>query len=392
MKKLILFFIIVFLGITFVYANCYEQNGSMEQWSQNDEGEPPTEWKLYFGATSIITERESETIYDGAYSCKMTWDTSQDSVVALYQDEILISPNSPYEFRVYAYDNSTSGDIQIGFKWKDNNDVIVRTYRGAKTNDENNWVLLNSGTRLAPDDAQKVDIIIYGVTQNPSSGAATLFVDFVRFCDGYGPPLDVNFASFSADYQQNSLYIFWSTYSETNNLGFNIYRSGENNLNTAEKINNSIVSGNINSTDIHYYSYEDVSYIPSEEETYYWIESVSASGETFFSEPIVYKYEFPDDNGNIPEIEIPIVRNYPNPFNPSCFIQLNLPKKSNINLDIFNVKGERVKNLFSGVSEKNNTLFWDGRDNFGDLLPSGIYFYKLNYNKKSIVKKMLLLK
>ena len=85
--------------------------------------------------------------------------------------------------------------------------------------------------------------------------------------------------------------------------------------------------------------------------------------------------------------------NYPNPFNPETNISFSLKKDSSVELTIFNIKGEKVKKLVSDYLNKGNHSYkWNGTDNYGNSVSSGVYFYKISTESKSEVKKMLLLK
>lgn len=82
-------------------------------------------------------------------------------------------------------------------------------------------------------------------------------------------------------------------------------------------------------------------------------------------------------------------QNYPNPFNPSTIISYNLPEKSLVNLEVFNILGEKVVTLVS-ESQQGGTHYVKFN---GDKLASGVYFYRLNANGQNIqVRKMILLK
>ncbi|MDY0152188.1 MAG: FlgD immunoglobulin-like domain containing protein [Candidatus Cloacimonas sp.] len=87
-------------------------------------------------------------------------------------------------------------------------------------------------------------------------------------------------------------------------------------------------------------------------------------------------------------------QNHPNPFNPSTTISFALAKNSPAwELKIFNLKGQLVKTLFSGNLEKgNHSLIWDGKDNNGSSVGSGVYFYRLSDGTDSQQRKMLLMK
>ena len=85
--------------------------------------------------------------------------------------------------------------------------------------------------------------------------------------------------------------------------------------------------------------------------------------------------------------------NYPNPFNPITKISFSLPKEEDIELAIYNIKGQKVKILYSGIAEEGkHSIIWEGKDTNGKEVSSGLYFYKLKTNKKELTRKMLMLK
>ncbi len=89
--------------------------------------------------------------------------------------------------------------------------------------------------------------------------------------------------------------------------------------------------------------------------------------------------------------------NYPNPFNPSTTIAFSISIPGHVTLEVFNIKGEKVKILVDGVLDVNNhTVTWNGTDNAGKSVASGVYFYKLisdgNSGRYTSTKKMILLK
>ena len=100
--------------------------------------------------------------------------------------------------------------------------------------------------------------------------------------------------------------------------------------------------------------------------------------------------------GSEPEL-IPInksvISNYPNPFNPETTIKLTLPESGKITLKVYNAKGRLVKTLFNDFKTAGiSTIIWNGTDNAGSQVSSGIYFYKLETSGYSEVKKMILMK
>jgi hypothetical protein len=84
---------------------------------------------------------------------------------------------------------------------------------------------------------------------------------------------------------------------------------------------------------------------------------------------------------------------YPNPFNPTIKIALNIPENKKITLNIYNSKGQLVKSLFSGRLETGERNFvWNGKDDGGKNVGSGVYFLKYTTENEDITRKLILLK
>ncbi|MGD8782242.1 MAG: FlgD immunoglobulin-like domain containing protein [Ignavibacteria bacterium] len=85
--------------------------------------------------------------------------------------------------------------------------------------------------------------------------------------------------------------------------------------------------------------------------------------------------------------------NYPNPFNPSTNINFSIPKAQNVKLLIYNILGEKVKELVNSNMEAGSyTVQWNGDNQSGRKVNSGVYFSVLQTQEKRIVKKMILSK
>jgi len=86
-------------------------------------------------------------------------------------------------------------------------------------------------------------------------------------------------------------------------------------------------------------------------------------------------------------------KNWPNPFNPITKINFNMPRNGHISMKIFNVRGELVRTLIDDSREAGEyTVEWDGSDDRGQSVASGVYFYETRTAGKSIVNKMALVK
>ena len=85
--------------------------------------------------------------------------------------------------------------------------------------------------------------------------------------------------------------------------------------------------------------------------------------------------------------------NYPNPFNPTTNIAYSVKEAGNVNLKVYNVKGQLVRTLVNDVKETGNyTSTWNGTDNSNKSVSSGVYFYKMKSGNYSSTKKMILMK
>ena len=97
------------------------------------------------------------------------------------------------------------------------------------------------------------------------------------------------------------------------------------------------------------------------------------------------------------EDNIPLItglsNNYPNPFNPETNISFSMKEACDVELTIYNIKGKKVKTLLKDYREADYyTLTWNGKDDSGKPVASGVYFYKMKTNKYAATKKMILMK
>ncbi|NQV17273.1 MAG: T9SS type A sorting domain-containing protein [Armatimonadetes bacterium] len=87
----------------------------------------------------------------------------------------------------------------------------------------------------------------------------------------------------------------------------------------------------------------------------------------------------------------PFLKNFPNPFNPETKIVFNLPEEGNVKLEIYNIKGQKIKQY--SILNIQSSIIWDGTDNNNKPVSSGIYLYKLKVKGKTLAaRKCILLK
>ena len=85
--------------------------------------------------------------------------------------------------------------------------------------------------------------------------------------------------------------------------------------------------------------------------------------------------------------------NYPNPFNPETTIAFSTKENGNISLDIYNIRGQKVRTLLNETKQAGkHTVVWNGKDDNGKNVASGVFFYRMKSGKFSSTKKMILMK
>jgi len=129
-------------------------------------------------------------------------------------------------------------------------------------------------------------------------------------------------------------------------------------------------------------------------------EIVGVHNSSWFSEPVFITVE----SVSVEEQETALsdfhLLNHPNPFNPSTEISFSVPQTSSfVTIEIYNSRGQKVKtmdcsnSLATTSKELTHSIVWDGTNEIGKQVPSGVYLYKLISNGKELaVNKMLLLK
>ena len=185
----------------------------------------------------------------------------------------------------------------------------------------------------------------------------------------------VAIAAFSAEYTEEGVKLEWEIGFAEGLEGFNVYRAkGESTKFT--RLNNDLIPVE------NEYTYFDNRVRPGVSYAYY-IGAVYRDGE-FFSPTVTV---------SVPYWETTLDQNYPNPFNPSTTIPFSLAEPSQVLLTIYNVKGQRVKTLLNEMKDfGRHTVNWDGKNDHGLKVSSGVYYYRLKAGKRVFTKKLILMK
>ena len=118
------------------------------------------------------------------------------------------------------------------------------------------------------------------------------------------------------------------------------------------------------------------------------------SGEGWYVDDVrVLSDPVANDDPTAAPMAVKLTGNYPNPFNPSTTLSFSLPDTRLIRLEIFNLKGQRVKTLASGeLASGKHSYVWNGMDDNGRPVSSGVYLYRLQAGDFSASRKMMLMK
>jgi hypothetical protein len=180
----------------------------------------------------------------------------------------------------------------------------------------------------------------------------------------------------------------WSANTESDIAGYNVYR-GDTSGGPYARINSTLITETF---------YND---IPGVEDNYYCVTAeIKAGSESRLSTEVFGQVGVDDE---LPEPLISI-SNYPNPFNPTTTISFSLTTEHNglrqgyagpaesTKIIIYNLKGQKIKTFDVIPNEVEGSVVWNGTDDKGKPVSSGIYFYKIKAGKFSDTKKMILLR
>jgi len=188
------------------------------------------------------------------------------------------------------------------------------------------------------------------------------------------------------EYDQEYVTINWATASETDVLGFYVWRSETDDFSTAgpKPVNRELIPGQGTISETHYYSFEDIS-ADVYTTYYYWLEVADMGGTSSYHGSVSFIPE--EDNPNSPEVLFTKLGNsYPNPVTNIATIEYQIKgsiDEQDATIRIYNILGELVK-----------TVQGDDREaevNVSDM-STGIYFYQLKTDNFNEVKKMMVIR
>ncbi|MDZ7330957.1 MAG: T9SS type A sorting domain-containing protein [candidate division KSB1 bacterium] len=197
-------------------------------------------------------------------------------------------------------------------------------------------------------------------------------------------PVPVELTNFAATVINQQVRLTWTTATETENLGFHLFRSLEPEKDY-QQITHELIKGSGSSAQAHSYSFIDRNVQPSQ--TYYYkLADVDYSGNMRFHGPISVTVDAKPSGYSLSQ-------NYPNPFNSETAINFSIREPGRVELKIYNIKGELVRALVDEeILAGSYSVMWDGTDDNGMPVVSGVYHYQLKVKDFENMKKLTLIK
>lgn len=203
--------------------------------------------------------------------------------------------------------------------------------------------------------------------------------------------LPVELSSFVAQvFQGNSVMLQWYTQSETNVSGFQIYRGVSEELTSALMLSIFVPATNTSQTQ-HYVYYDRE--LDGASLYYYWLESVDFDGSSQFFGPLTVQYGNQDQGVPSAPLITGIARSYPNPFNPRTTLVYGLEKGGKIEIEIYNIRGQKIRSLLDESKQSGwYRLEWDGRNDQGSEVGSGVYYFRMRAEGREFLHKAVMMK
>lgn len=191
--------------------------------------------------------------------------------------------------------------------------------------------------------------------------------------------IPVELVSFQHKLIDNDVLLTWKTASETNNRGFRLERSTLNS--NYKKI--AFIQGKGNTTFPRDYQYIDQNF-HNQTKTEYRLIQIDFDGAEKIAGVIEVNKKLSED--------YKLYDNYPNPFNPSTKITYSLPKNENVRIVIYNTLGEQIRTFeFTNQQAGNHEITWNGENEKGGMVKSGVYIYQIQIEEWSAQRKMILI-
>ncbi|KAB2909594.1 MAG: T9SS type A sorting domain-containing protein [Ignavibacteriales bacterium] len=324
--------------------------------------------------------------------------TAQPSVAGYFFHFGHSVPMNTFDFRARTWIKTSNAGFQLGLSFATNTQVYYNTdlnldqvyvvvvkYKiiDGAANDEVSLYVFAQGDNFSTEpgtpavgplvaDGTEISVGAVALRQFNAS-EKVIFDNLIVSTDWPAGVVPVEFSSFAANSVDGKVNLTWTTASETNNRGFDVERSSDNvNFQSI-----GFVNGKGTSTSTNAYSFVDEK--AANGTLYYRLKQVDFDGTTAYSNTVEVSNEIVTG--------FQLKQNYPNPFNPSTTIKFSVDQVGIATLNVYNVTGELVAQLFNNNAEP-GTLYSVNFD--GSNLTSGVYFARLTQGNTSQNIKLIL--
>ena len=293
-------------------------------------------------------------------------------------------------FRLYANNSNNFGTAtEIGIDVADpgsGSDVTFSSLNDAiPSGTRYYWVTADiSGTATGDDN---INGTIDGSGDLGITDGTLIESNYGKLNAGSDVSLPVELSAFTAQFIGSFPILCWTTQSEADNAGWNVYRGDYRDAfinGEAIQINPELIEGAGTTSIPTNYTFEDEYDVIQGTEYWYILESVDYSGATQIHGSV--SLIIPEE-GTTPELpqQTLLIGNYPNPFNPLTKIDFTVKENETAELTIYNLRGQQVEKRVFDAGD--HSYVWDATE-YG----SGIYFYSLKSASYSRISKMIMLK
>ena len=275
---------------------------------------------------------------------------------ATWAEQMLLPPNDKVR-EVYFMDALVGWAVVAGIEG-----ALYKTIDGGAT-----WSKLNIGTKNNLYDIAIIDNLAGWVV---GTNSTILKTDVIV--------VPVELVAFDAVLKNGRVELSWTTASESNNYGFEIQRQSQT-ANSWQKIG--FVAGHGTTTLANSYAFTDQ---PNGGGTYdYRLKQIDLDG----------KFHFSATREIIIPSKFALHQNHPNPFNPETTIGFELPASAPVTIEIYNMLGQKIATILNERRPAGfQKVIWNGKDDFGRQVGSGVYFYRIQSERFEATKKLVLLR
>jgi len=235
-------------------------------------------------------------------------------------------------------------------------------------------------------------------TMSNTSGTVSFQIDAtkenlleIQAGSGDNPTLPVVLPAFTAIINpHNYVSLNLVTQSETNSLGYYVYRADTNDLQSALMVSDLIEATNTSQLQVYCFTDEESLGMGT---YWYWLESRDLDGSFSFHGPVSLSVGDIDTGSPPLPSQTRLDPPYPNPFNPVTQIRYQLARDMEVSIRIYNLRGQAVRKFpMISRSAGNHTIEWNGKDDAGMGCSSGIYRIVMEAGGESFVRKVALVK